>query len=86
MKEHEAKKRDRKREGRSPWGLINQVCIEQEGPGESCVGRQVSIELWGRGYSQTYQSFVHKKRGKRDKTGSNRPGTRPFSCFYTSLP
>lgn len=46
----------RKRGRGSPWGLINQAWIEQEGPGGSCVGRQVSIAFWGRGYGQQHQS------------------------------
>lgn len=49
--------RESKRKGKgSPWGLINQACIEREGPGGSCMGRQVSIAFWGRGYGQTHQS------------------------------
>lgn len=72
-------KTDRKqeRERGSPWGLINQACIERESPGGSCVGRQVSIALWGRGYGQTHQSsqttHTHRDTGRAEITQRQNP-------------
>lgn len=71
----------------SPWGLINQACIELEGPGGSCVGRQVSIAFWGRGYGQTHQSsHSTHTHTRRHRQGWNYPETKPISSSCTSLP
>lgn len=74
LKERVRKRREskeQKRERGSPWGLINQACIVQEAPGGSCVGRQVSIVFWGRGYSQMYQSLhtTHTHTGAHTGAG-----------------
>jgi len=65
---------DRKSKTGSPWGLVNQACIEQESPGGSCVRRQVSVAFWGRGYGQAHQSsptihtHPHRLKVPRNKT------------------
>lgn len=59
-----------------PWGLINQACVEQESPGGSCVGRQVSIAFWGRGYGRTHQSSpttAHRETGWAEITHRQNP-------------
>lgn len=68
------------------WGLINQACIEQESPRGSCLGRQVSIALWSRGYGQTHQSshttHAHKETQAELKLPRNKPHFLPLVPHY----
>lgn len=70
----------------SRCGLINQTCIELENPRGSCLGRQVSIALWGRGYGQTHQSshttHAHKETQAELKLPRNKPHFLPLVPHY----
>lgn len=67
-------------------GLINQACTEQESPRGSCLGRQVSIALRGRGYGQTHQSshatHAHKETQAELKLPRNKPHFLPLVPHY----